>query len=148
MARIAAPGGVRVTGLRELNLALRNLARQMGTGGGELKAANKEVANFVASESRGKATALGSVAAKTAPSVRASAGATSASVGLGGASAPYGAGAEFGGQHRPTTMQFEPWRGSGPDAGYFLYPTIAANSARIEGEYHDALDSIIRKSGL
>jgi hypothetical protein len=33
-------------------------------------------------------------------------------------------GAVFGGGRRPTTRQFDPWRGSGREAGYILFPEL------------------------
>ena len=147
MARKSAVGavGINIEGLEELSRALKELDSDLPK---ELRKANKEVATFVASDARSAASGLGGVAAKAAPSVKPSAGATYAGVALGGGAYPFAAGAEFGGQGRPTTMQFQPWRGSGPGAGYFLYPTITRNSDRIEDEYGTALDDLIRKAGL
>lgn len=42
-------------------------------------------------------------------------------------------GAEFGGRRRSTTQQFPPFRGSGPRAGYFLYPALRGQESEIEG---------------
>jgi len=59
-------------------------------------------------------------------------------------------GAEFGGQRRPTTQQFRPWRGSGNSAGYFLYPTVRAMSDQMQARYSDAIveaiDNAARKT--
>lgn len=46
-------------------------------------------------------------------------------------------GAEFGGQGRPTTQQFEPHRGK---RGYFLYPTARAQSKRNFKRWWEAVD--------
>jgi hypothetical protein len=54
-------------------------------------------------------------------------------------------GAEFGGQGRPTTQQFAPWRGQ---TGYFLFPTIRRDHEQIDATYRAALDRIIRAAGL
>lgn len=48
-------------------------------------------------------------------------------------------GAEFGGQRRPTTQQFRPWRGSGSGAGYFLYPAVRELADDMQDRYGDAL---------
>jgi hypothetical protein len=53
-------------------------------------------------------------------------------------------GAEFGGQARPATMQFSPWRGSGPTAGYFLYPAVRAHAQDTGREYSEALDAALQ----
>jgi hypothetical protein len=145
MPRVRASGtvGVQVQGLNELNRALRALGgRELQ---GEIRAAGKDVATEVSSDARGKAYSLGGVAAHVAPSIAASAGVTSAGVSLGGASFPAAMGAEFGGQGRPTTQQFKPWRGSGSGAGYFVYPAIRDNADMIAERYGDALDKIVRK---
>jgi hypothetical protein len=82
------------------------------------------------------------VAAKTAPSVKASAGQVLAGVSFGGPEAPWGPGAEFGGQGRPTTQQFQPHLGR---QGYFVYPTIRENSEDIENRWLEAADDLIKK---
>ena len=135
-------GAVEVHGLRELNRALREVE---GGTPKALRETNKKVATKVATKARGRASALGSTAAHVAPSLRASAGATSAGVAGGGATFPMFGGAEFGSLRY---KQFPPWRGSGSDAGYFLYPTIRDEAPHIEDEYREALDHLIRKAGL
>lgn len=143
MARIQT-GTVRVEGLRELSKALKQLEdKNLGK---ELQKANKAAATTVAKDATGAAYSLGSTAAHVAPSIKASAGRMSASVSIGGASHPAAAGAEFGGQGRPTTMQFQPWRGAGSNAGYFLYPTIRRDADKIVEEYTAALDELLGKA--
>lgn len=144
---------VAVTGLAKLNKELRAM------GGGlqkELAQTNRAVAGFVADDARGAAESLGGVAAKAAPSIRATGGVKSAGVGFGGAAYPFGAGAEFGAGHdvpRQRTTgtyegfnQFGPWKGNGQTAGYFVYPTIRRDAPRIEGEYAKALDALLKKA--
>lgn len=148
MPRVKASGtvGVQVDGLAELNRTLRALGgREFQK---EIREAGKEIAVDVAGDAKGKALSLGGVAAHIAPSIAASAGVTSAGVALGGAAYPMAMGAEFGGQRRPTTQQFKPWRGSGSDAGYFVYPAIRDNSSSIEERFGKALDNIIERHGL
>lgn len=137
--------GVSIEGLPELQKALRALDNGLEK---ELAKANREVATFVASEAKGAASGLGGVAAKAAPSVGASSSSGFAGVGLGGGAYPFAGGAEFGGRRRPTTMQFQPWRGAGANAGYFLYPTIRRNAQRIEETYTENVDDLIRRAGL
>jgi hypothetical protein len=135
-------GAVQVEGLRELSRALKALDATLPR---ELRAANKAAAEVVASRARARALGLGSVAAKTAPSINASAGAQSAGVGFGGPAYPFGGGAEFGSLRY---RQFQPWTGNGPDAGYFVYPTIRDDDAEWFGEYEEAIEGLLRKAGL
>lgn len=135
-------GTIQVEGLSELNRALNRAESAVP---GALRDTNKKVAENVTGKARGNALGLGGVAAHVAPSLRAVAGAKSAGVAGGGASYPMFGGAEFGSIRY---KQFKPWRGSGPDAGYFLYPAIRAEAPNIEVEYGKALDELIRKAGL
>jgi hypothetical protein len=57
-------------------------------------------------------------------------------------------GAEFGGGHRRTTRQFKPWRGSGNDAGYFVYPAIRASVDDVSDQVEDAVNDLIRFAGF
>lgn len=47
------------------------------------------------------------------------------------------AGAEFGGRGRPSTMQFPPHMGK---RGYFLYPWMRANSAKLQKHWDAGVD--------
>ncbi len=145
MPRIKASGdvGVQVQGLTELNRALRDLGGRAFQG--ELREAGREIANEVAADARGIAFGLGGVAAKTAPSITASAGFTSAGVSFGGAAYPFAAGAEFGSYRY---KQFKPWRGSGSDAGYMVYESIRRNADEIGERYLDAVDQILKRHNL
>lgn len=146
-------GTVSVEGLRELNKALRALGPDMQK---KLGAASRSVAEFVASDARSAALRLGGVAAKVAPSIKGVGGARSAGVAFGGARYPMAAGAEFGaGQdlHRRRSSgaylgfnQFEPWRGNGKDAGYFVYPSIRQDADRIVTEYGKAIDDLLKEA--
>lgn len=145
MTRIRT-GDVAVEGLAELQRALKAMGDVESSR--EVRAAGKEAATHIAGEASGNATSLGGVAAHVAPSVGVSAGAASAGVSFGGSAYPMAAGAEFGGRGRPTTQQFQPWRGSGPGAGYFVYPAIRDNVDAIVEPYEDAVQQIARKAGL
>lgn len=142
MTRVRS-GLVNVEGLRELSRSLDELGPDLKR---EVRQANKEAATFVADKAGSRARSLGSTAAHAAPSIKASAGYTSAGVGFGGAAHPEAPGAEFGGQRRPTTQQFEPWRGNGSRAGYFVYPTIREETEKILEPYEEALDRVARKA--
>lgn len=139
MAKIRT-GDIRIQGLDEVNKALKAIGPDARK---ELKKASKEAADLVANSSRSTASSLGGVAAHVAPSIRATPSMTgSAAVSIGGSAYPMAGGAAFGGRGRPTTQQFQPFRGK---EGYFLYPDIRKNADRIEETYTDAIDAIIRK---
>lgn len=129
---------VRVEGLADFQRELRQLDSKLPR---ELTAANKKAAELVAEKARGKATSLGGVAAKTAPSIKAAAEQRRSKINIGGARAPWALGAEFGGQGRPTTMQFQPHRGR---QGYFLYPTIRDTRDEFMDVYERAIDQLMR----
>ena len=115
-------GTVKVDGLRELNAALKAIG---GEAQKELREASKRVAGFVADDARSAAYTIGGVAAHVAPSIK-----------------PVFGGAEFGSMR---FKQFKPWRGNGSDAGYFMYPAIRQDADRIETEFTDAVDHIIKR---
>ena len=145
MPRIRATNsvGVKVTGLAELNRALRDMGgREFQK---ELKEAGRSVATTVADDARGIASSLGGVAAKTAPSIRAAAGNTSAGVSFGGSGYPFAMGAEFGSVR---FKQFKPWRGSGSEAGYFVYSAIRDNADFIGEKYLAVVDEVLDRHGL
>lgn len=134
--------GINVEGLPELSRALKSIDPGLQK---ELRATNRQVAQDVTAAAKGRALSLGSVAAKTAGSLRATAGATSAGVGMGGSGYEFAGGAEFGSLKY---KQFQPWRGNDSDAGYFLYPTIRDKADEIVETYDDAMKTVIRKAGL
>jgi hypothetical protein len=134
--------GVNVEGLAELRRALKAASDAAPK---ELNAVSKDVATLVADDARGKAAGLGGVAAKVAPSISPSGTARGGAITLGGTSYPMALGAEFGGQGRPTTQQFKPHLGR---TGYFVYPSIRANSDRIESEFSEKIDDLMRKYDL
>lgn len=135
-------GAVEVHGLGELQRALRALPKEHKKA---VTKANRDAATIVARGAKSRAMARGGVAAHVAPSIRASAGQTSAGVAFGGARWPMAAGAEFGSMR---FKQFDPWTGNGPDAGYFVYPTIRDDDGEWMGPYQESLDEAIRKAGL
>ena len=143
MVRLNAKSeGVHVEGLAELRKALKAIDAAAPK---ELAAAGKEVAGFVADDARGLASGLGGVAAKVAPSIAPGGTQRGGSVNFGGSSYPMALGAEFGGQGRPTTQQFRPHLGT---TGYFVYPAIRQDADRIETEFRNAIDHLMRKYDL
>lgn len=129
---------------------LRKVLKEVGDieGSKELKAAGHAVASeIVVPGAQARAAGLGALEQKAAATLKAARIDTGGAVRFGGGFAA-AFGAEFGAarnQRRNTSRglvtgwnQFQPWRGSGPDAGYFLWPTIHAETARIVeaiGEY-------------
>jgi hypothetical protein len=117
-AAVQTSESIRIVGLTEfvaeLKLASPAFAR-------ELSAVHRTIAKTIRDDAQAMASGLGSTAAHVAPSLRASGTQRAASIFIGSDAYPMALGAEFGsiGFH-----QFKAWRGSGGDAGYFLYPTI------------------------
>lgn len=142
MSRQVADAAVRVEGLAELQRALRQLSSEFPK---EMRLEGKAIATDVADDARSRAFSLGGVAAKTAPSIKASAGARFAGVAFGGPAYPFAGGAEFGSIRY---SQFKPWRGNSSDAGYFVYPSIRDQADSIEERYLEALGRITDKAGL
>ena len=108
--------------------AFKKAGHDIGT---DLKKTNFEVAKFVRGEARGRARGLGGVAAKAAPSLRASRTGGYVQIQLGSARHPYALGAEFGAKKY---KQFKPWTGPMTDAydcGYFLGPSVKDNKKDI-----------------
>jgi hypothetical protein len=131
---------VRVEGLAEFQRALKAMDDKLPR---ELSKANKAAAEMVATKARAKASAQGGVAAKAAPNIKAAAEQRRSKITIGGPKAPYGLGAEFGGQGRPSTMQFKPHRGR---EGYALYPTIRDTETEFMELYGKALDELTRRA--
>jgi len=140
---------IEVEGLDEFRKALKEAE---GKWGPELGRAHKEVGELVVTESRSAATAQGSLRAKAAESLRASARQTGVSVTLGGPRAQYAVGAEFGGGSHgagnPTsrggyTTQFGPFKGHD---GYFVFPTIRARMSAIESKFLEVIDRVAKQA--
>lgn len=147
-------GQVRVTGMKELRAALKRMGdAEKQT---ELKQANYDVAQLVVTEGRQAASGVSAMAASAAKTLRAGRATARATVTLGRPNVPYALGAEFGAarnqrrfnvggsppRHGRGWNQFMGWRGSGGDAGYFMYPAIRANEDRIVDMYGDAMEKI------
>ena len=138
-----------VEGLNEFRKALKATDKAFVK---ELGQEYKIIGRMIQSGAAQRAAALGGIAAKSADAVKASASTTALAVKLSsGSKTPWAFGAEFGGgkygagNPKPTggyTTQFKPWKGNGPEAGYFLYPTIRAESAHIIEEFDKAIERV------
>ena len=142
MARVRGDASLGVEDLDKLAKALKQIDPSLTK---KLRLAGKDVADIIAPKVRSAASSLGSTPAHVAPTIKPSAGAQFAGISLGD---PAAAGAEFGGRGRPTTQQFQPWRGNGEDAGYFAWPTIRENLPLIEETYVKNVDELIQEVGL
>lgn len=144
-SRSAGSYRVEVEGLAEFRRDLRAVEAKYPK---ELAKINREVAKEVKDGAQRSARSQGSVAGKSAPSLRHGASGTRAYVQIDGAKHPYALGAEFGSLRY---AQFKPWRGNqftgwdgGP--GYFLHPTIREMGGDIEERYLSRLDDLHRQA--
>lgn len=126
---------IEVEGLRELAKRLAGIDKPLAK---ELTKTNKSVAEAVRDKMRERATGLGSVAAKSAPNIKALATQRDARISYGGR--PYNMGAEFGAKQY---KQFSRWLGKGEGAGYFFWPTVRENQSDIVETYTDRLNALI-----
>jgi hypothetical protein len=147
------PASIQFSGLPEIRDAIKRLGNVADTA--EFKAAGYNVASkVVIPAARARATSVGRMqvrAAKTLAPVKTPAGgAVRFGAGFRGAM-----GAEFGAdrnQRRNTRdglqlgwNQFKPWRGSGENAGYFLWPAIRANAEQIIEAFANELDPLLER---
>lgn len=143
-----AEPAVQAFGLKELRRDLRKLGTpdQMK----ELKAANAAVSTLVVDAAKGRASTP--MQQRAADTLRV-ANSVYAAVRLGGK--PGTLGAEFGakrdvlrrgpsGREFRGFNQFQGWRGSGPDAGYFLWPAIRDKTDEVLSLY---ADEIVKRFG-
>jgi hypothetical protein len=131
-------GGVRVVGLAELQKDLRELDAALPR---QLRLVNKEAADVVVDAALDKAHQLGGVAAHAAEALKSAAEQRRAVVTLGNDRHPEALGAEFG---ATKYRQFRAWRGSGDDAGYFLWPAIRETRDRVVQTFDEALGRLLR----
>lgn len=146
------PERIVVPGLGELRQALKELGDVEATK--EFKLAGWRAANEV--------VIPGAKARASTPMQRAAAETLAAAKIATGGGVRFGAGfagamgAEFGAmrnQPRSTSRgqmlgwnQFQPWRGSGPDTGYFLWPTIREDAERIVEVVDETLDPLFARA--
>lgn len=152
--KLRADGFIRVTGLKELAKALREIDKDLPK---EMSAGSQQVAQHIVDRATTAAASVGPMQRKAARSLAAARQQKMAAIKYGGARYPFAMGAEFGGGKygagnpkpgsggRGFTTQFRPWRGNSSDAGYFLYPTIRRESDRIVELYGQVLDDLINK---
>jgi hypothetical protein len=145
-------GTVKVVGLDDFRRELKKLDEAGLIA--DLKEANREVAQLVVDGAQQRADTRLERAA--AASLRASRTQARAQVIGGSSKVPFFGGAEFGaGQNAPRVRatgryvgfnQFKAWTGNGRSAGFFLYPTIRAETDRIVEVYGDHMDRITKKA--
>ncbi len=134
---------VQIIGLREFRRDLKGTDPKYAA---RLKVANIKAADHIVRRATSRATALGGVAAKAAPSLRAVKSATQSAVRLTerfpskGSRKSFELGAEFGASRY---KQFKPHKGT---EGYFLYPTIRAEREYVTHIYARAVDSILKQA--
>jgi hypothetical protein len=134
---------VRVAGLDAFRRELRKLEADAGPDGlAMLKEANHKVASMVVGKAQSRASSLGAMQAKAASSLRAGRQQARAVVSGGGARTPFFWGAEFGAlQYK----QFLTWKKPGNgNTGYFLFPTMKAETQNIIELYAKELDKIAK----
>jgi hypothetical protein len=152
---------VAVSGLREFRNELRRLQTESGGDGSALlKDANWKVAQFVVGRAQSRAGTVGRQQARAAESLRASKTVNRAQVAGGSAKMPFFFGAEFGAKQNILRSerraagwagpgrylgfrQFKQWRKpGGGNTGYFLFPTLRAETQNIIDFYADELDKV------
>lgn len=149
---------INVKGLDQFRRELRKIEQQGGPNGiALLKEANFRVASLVVSKAQARASGLGRMQARAGATLRAGRQQARAVVYGGSASVPFFFGAEFGsysGVRRTRGSrsflgfnQFEPWKRPGNgNTGYFLFPTMRAESRNIIEMYGDELDKITKQA--
>ena len=155
---------VAVKGLDQFRRELRAVAEGGGADGEALlKEANQRVARFVIGKATARASGVGVMQLRAAQSMTAGRRSARAVIIGGSGAVPYFFGAEFGAkrnvlrkERRPAGWaaagrwrgynQFETWKkpGSG-NTGYFLFPTLRAESAGIVELYGREVDQIMKK---
>lgn len=137
MPTVGKASASRVVGLRDFVKELRRVDRALPK---ELRKAGNESVRIIVSEAQRIAAGQGPVIRTAAATLRPASTQQRAAVKLGKARVPWALGAEFGAaQNRPRFRkpppqggggryvgyrQFKPHRGSGDDAGYFMWPAI------------------------
>lgn len=152
--------GVSINGLDDFRRDLQRLVREGGPDGlSLLKAANYRVAEHVRTRAVTRAAGVGKQQLRAARSMRSSKAATKAVLTGGSDKVPFFNGAEFGagggirknvgGRNGPNPglgwFQFLPWKEPGHgQTGYFLFPTMRAESEAIKEMYVRELDDICK----
>lgn len=153
-----------VKGLDEFRKELRRIEANGGEDGRELlKDANNRVASYVVQQAQRRAAGIGRMQARAASALKANRAQARATITASTRDVPWFFGAEFGAKpnitRRPRAAsgwagagpwrgynQFEMWRKpGGGNAGWFLFPTMRAESKNIIEMYGDELDKIARR---
>ncbi len=150
---MAAAGRVELAGLKDFQKELRRIDKELPK---ELRKVHLTAAQLVAEVTRASFASSPGVTSAVPASVKALAQQRSAAVRIGGAGKAQAAlGHEFGGGKygpgRPSprgghTTQFPPWRGSGANAGYHLYPTLRSKTDELVEMYGDGFERIARRA--
>lgn len=147
---------VRVAGLDAFRRELRRLESEAGPQGlAMLKEANHKVASMVVTKAQARAASIGPMQSKAASTLRAGRQQARAVVSGGGSRAPFFGGAEFGSYSNFLRTrnnrsfigfnQFLPWKKPGNgNTGYFLFPTMKAETQNIIEMYAKELDKIAK----
>jgi len=154
MARTKLDVAVEVEGLKPFVKELKALGDADLSA--EFKDANVAVADLIVERARVRAAGEGRQAKAAARTLRAVKSKVRAEVVMGGTKAPWVFGSEFGAQQdKPRRRisgtyrgfnQFKPWRGSGENAGFFLYPAIRASTDDVVDLYGERLDELVSKA--
>jgi hypothetical protein len=131
---------IAVEGLDELRKGLKALGDVEASREYKLAGYNA-AAEVVIPRAQGRAGALGRMQARAAASLKPARSVAGGAVRYGGG-VPFAMGAEFGSIRY---KQFEPWRGSAGDAGYFLWPTLRDDAADIISAFDRALEPLYRR---
>lgn len=136
---------VKVQGLDQFRRELRKLQQSAGSDSiALLKEANYRVASMVVGKAQSRASSIGPMQAKAAASLKPGRQQARAVVSGGGARVPFFNGAEFGAKYY---KQFLPWKKpGGGNTGYFLFPTMKAESKNIIDMYGDELEKIAKQA--
>lgn len=146
------PEMIRVQGLRQIRRRLELLADPDKTA--EFSEAGRAVAQLIVAKAQARAGGMGPREARAAATLEPASFAAGAGVLCGGAPGAFGS--EFGADRNQRRAgrpggepagvhgwnQFRPWKGSGPGAGYFLWPTIRSETDEVLDIYGQALDDI------
>lgn len=138
-------GDVKVQGLNDFRRQLKKIVQEGGVDGiALLKEANFRIASMVADKAQGRASSVGKMQSRAASSLRPGRQQARAVISGGGARVPFFWGAEFGSLRY---KQFETWKKpGGGNTGYFLFPTMKAESKNIIEMYGDELEKIAKQA--
>jgi hypothetical protein len=137
---------IRVRGLNELVRDMRAVYPELPK---IIRETNRAFANRIVPDvQRAYEARYPAVSGRGRASIRALAGASRATIAMGGARVPYIVGQEFGSDRYP---QFSPWTGRAPGSpvgsrGRFLYPTIRALAPELADEYATEVDRALAQA--